>query len=362
MDVALQHRQFSFVRLQAIWIGLSLISLMQAGCSLGRNHPDIQNALEMARIERDAAEDHYYELKHQHDEALWKIEDLETQLKGIQEDSGNATSASHLMPERGAHTFEHEPLEVIDDLDGSSASSPNEFPSRNESPRNKVSLVTAETESVQSEVSYIDIDPQLTRGFDSHGKSGDDGIVVAIKPMDSNEKFVAIAAPLTVSLIDPSQQGIRQRVGLWKFTAKQVANRIDHQASAFVFRLPWQRNAPQSSQLKLFVRYQANDGKRETNMDLFVGLDGAPRVQGARPQSSGTSASTSQTPPSKWTEVSQPGKNIDLSPQSVIVDSGSINGASLDTNRPNSTTGLSGTTTQGTSSTRVARPEWSPYR
>ena len=324
-------------------IGLVLISLL--GCSqFGPNSPNVRNAMDMLRIERDAAEDEYYALKQEHDEALWKIEDLESQLKSIQEDDRTMGVS-------------YEEVESIDSMDrgfntsfenanssfkkngapGSGSISPNETTRPNEdadyvepaSNGIRKSSSKRSTESGESDVSYIDIEPRMTRGFDSHGKSGADGIVVAIKPMDSSNQFLAIAAPVTISLIDPAQKGIRQRVGLWKFTAKQVANRIDFDNKVFLFRLPWQRSAPVHSDLKLFIRYEANDGMREAEMDLPVSIDDAPT--------------------SSWKTV-QPGPDAEnVAPRTTFTMSDS----NTDSDQPSS---------DANSPLQIARPEWSPYR
>ena len=280
MDGALHPRLFlnqSIVK-ACFCAGILMLALIPAGCSFGPQSPNVRNALDMLRIERDAAEDQYYQLNENHDEALWTIEDLESSLKGIQEENGSNNALN-------------EPLELLNPV----GDEVTQFQSPDE-PTGTIQT-TSFVDSNQSEVSEISIDAQLTRGFDSHGKSGDDGIVVAIKPTNESGEFVPIAAPVTISLIDPARNGLRQRVGLWKFTSQQVANRFDRQESAFVFRMPWQRNAPINSNLKLFVRFQANDGKRETEMDLNVVLDGQPR--------------------SRWTQVDEPTNSMDLSPPTV---------------------------------------------
>lgn len=300
--------------------GLSIVALIQAGCSFGPQSPNVRNALDMLRIERDAAEDQYYDLKEKHEKALWKIEDLESSLKGIQEQTIQKPSAAN-------ETFA-EPLELLD----AAGDGITQFQSPPQ-PTGKIQPASF-VEPNQSEVNEIRIDPQMTRGFDSHGKSGDDGIVVAVQPTDQTGEFVPIAAPITVSLIDPSRNGIRQRVGLWKFTSQQVANRFDRQNSAFVFRMPWQRNAPINSNLKLFVRFQANDGKRETSMDLNVVLDGQPRA--------------------RWTQVDESTDSNSASPRTVHLTPAS----------PSTGTDATQITPvqQEDSSIRIARPIWSPTR
>ena len=274
----------------------------------------------MLRIERDAAEDEYYDLKQKHDEAMWQIEDLESQIKSMQE-SGAAASVSH-----------EEDLLPLEDVEPV-ATAPNNY-----EPVVLQSDAPVAIGERQSEVAYVDIDTRLTRGFDSHGKPGDDGVVVAIKPMDEAGQFLPIAAPVQISLIDPARSGIRQRVGLWSFNSQQVASRIDHKNGAFLFRLPWQRSAPLHSDLKLFVRFQADDGKRETEMDLAVSVDGQP-------------VPPSQ-PTSQWTEVK---KSDDASTGSYDLSPSTIQSPLVDTN-------LSAPSKSTDSPLRVARPEWSPYR
>ncbi|MEE2641263.1 MAG: hypothetical protein VX768_11600 [Planctomycetota bacterium] len=293
--------------------------LLACGCSLGSRHPEVQLAMEMLRVERDAAEDQFYDLKQEHDEALWKIEELETQLKGIQE-APSAKGVSHewLEPLQDSQAGRQMGTTVAH-VEAISLPSPD-------------ALNTGDSNGRFSEVKAIEIDPHLTRGFDSHGKSGDDGIVVALKPVDKQGDFLPIAAPVTVSLIDPARNGIRQRVGLWKFSAQQVANRLDSESSVFLFRLPWQRAAPIHPELKLFVRFQADDGKREAEMDFQAVLDGQPR--------------------SRWTPISGE-KNVaaasDGHPPARLQLKQTVVGKSNDSEEEPPVD-------------RIARPVWSPIR
>lgn len=328
---------------------LSLGILVPTGCKMGPNSPGFRHSVDMLRVERDAAEDEYYNLKQKHDEALWKIEDLETQIKSIQEESNT----------RGVS---YDQLDPIDDLQqgGFNTSfktnevSAAEFQSNEENaefvePGNSpVSKVIPEGDS---EVSYVDVDPSMTKGFDSHGKSGDDGIVVAVRPMDASDQFVPVAAPITISLIDPARSGIRQRVGLWKFTAQQVANRIDFDNKAFLFRLPWQRTAPIHSDLKLFIRFEANDGKRETEMDLPVVLDGAPKSRWTKLEADSTTPESLVEPPKSTFTMRE--SNSEPSGEWTVLESD-----------PNSSQmGSASSGSAGSSpSVQIARPEWSPYR
>ena len=81
--------RLSLTRLSLTRLSLGLMSLglmLATGCKLGRNDPQIQNAFEMLRIERDAAEDQYYQAKMQQEKAQWRIEDLEEQLKQVRDD------------------------------------------------------------------------------------------------------------------------------------------------------------------------------------------------------------------------------------------------------------------------------------
>lgn len=310
--------------------------LIVTGCSFGPNNPNVRNALEMLRIERDAAEDEYYNLKHKHDEALWRIEDLENQLKSIQEESPADFPEPGLDPLQPAD----DATALLDQRQNLPESAPSvERPNVPETDTVKASYDESKAGDSRSDVDRIVIDKALTRGFDSHGKSGDDGVVIAIEPQDENGVTIPVAAPVTISLIDPSRKGIRQRVGLWKFTARQVAARYDSSQQVFLFRLPWQRNAPINSRLKLFVRFQANDGNRELESDLEVALDDQPRKD--------------------WTVVdSDEGRQ----PETESIPSvASLNGSRSVDGRIHSSN-ESDSTTAGGGNSGIVRPKWSPDR
>jgi hypothetical protein len=334
-------------RIQLVWMGLlaSVAFCSLAGCRMGFNHPQIQNALEMSRVERDAAEDQYYQLKKEYDEAVLQIDDLKNELQ--QRQAPSTDEASQLAP--------------LNDV--SSNTYPQIKPSEKYPVEQVSSTIGFDRDSNASEISELTIALNQTRGFDSHGKSGDDGIIVALKPLDKNGRFINTPGTTTISLIDPALTGIRQRVGLWRFSAEEVRERIDPESETFVFRLPWQRTNPKNSRLKLFARIQTENARLESESDVNLVLDGEPRSRWTN---------ISATPDSKSPDSKSPdSKSQDSKSQA----SGSLNsdqGRSVamipsDTSLPVKSGGSTNPSTRSPESSavqgvQIARPQWSPYR
>ncbi len=322
-------------RLSLGLMSLSLGLMLVTGCKLGRNDPQIQNAFEMLRIERDAAEDQYYQAKMQQEQAQWRIEDLEEQLKKVQEDQSSAIAPEDIeqpsvnsTTSRSVRQDQNEYTRADVSQDGYSSDQINtsaEFVPSND----------------DSTVSSIEIDPNLTRGFHDRGKPGDDGTIIAFRVLNRFGKPLNAVGTVRISLIDPARRNIRGFVGTWDIAKEDVAEWYDTKANAFVFKLPWLRGTPKNPDLKAFVQFDEGEFVHETSADLHIVLDGQPKARW-------TKAPTE----SSITESSLPNLN---DPQ--LADS--------PTNNPveNSTNAQSSILDSGElSETRIARPKWTPYR
>jgi hypothetical protein len=108
----------------------------------------------------------------------------------------------------------------------------------------------------------FEIDSRQTRGFDSDGFPGDEGVMVRL--LSRTETGVAGSlGELTFSVIDPDQPQQTQRLGLWKYSAEEVAGMVRQDGNGLVVdaRLPWQRGPVRNENLLLFVRLRTPDGR-----------------------------------------------------------------------------------------------------
>ena len=124
-----------------------------------------------------------------------------------------------------------------------------------------------------SRVEQVFINPEHTysRDFDNDGE--EDGISLLIQPLDERGRIVTVASDLVVSLIDPSEIGEKQRIGLWKYESYQVESLVSNRRGqrGLLLDLPWQRRVPGNDRLLVFVRYTTPQGERlETSLDIRV--------------------------------------------------------------------------------------------
>lgn len=108
----------------------------------------------------------------------------------------------------------------------------------------------------------FEIDSRQTRGYDSDGFPGDDGVVLRLLPRFEQRGGEALGE-LTFSVIDPEEPQQSQRLGLWKFSPEEVASLVRQDGSGSVIdaRLPWQRGPARHENLLLFVRLRTADGR-----------------------------------------------------------------------------------------------------
>jgi hypothetical protein len=118
-------------------------------------------------------------------------------------------------------------------------------------------------------VSQLGLNRQLTSGYDTDGRPGDDGLVVVIQPRDARGRSVEAPADVSVVLLDPAYRGEAgterslARVARWDLTAAETAARFRKAArdGSMQLDLPWPADPPRHGQLYLFVRYTTSDGR-----------------------------------------------------------------------------------------------------
>ncbi len=126
---------------------------------------------------------------------------------------------------------------------------------------------------VDKKITHLFLNPALTGGTDFDGQPGDDGLRIVVEPRNAGEQFVAEAGALSVVLLDPERQGDAARIARWDFD--QSATRQVLAASSpgrgLKLEVPWPGAAPVATRLKLFVRYEAPDGRKlQAEREVFV--------------------------------------------------------------------------------------------
>lgn len=187
-------------------------------------------------------------------------------------------------------------------------------------------------------VTRVSIDTTKSRGYDSDGVIGDEGVVLVVHPLNAAGQSIPVFAPMKVSIIDPASEGEAQRVGLWEFTAEELEYRqppASTTGQGITIRLPWAHGTPRHSRVIVFVRYEAPDaGQVETKQEIVVELGSADR--------------------SAWSTRNTPLRTVDQTPTVAP------RGDSPSVPRPGNS--VPARQVSESNSPRTGRPAWSPHR
>ena len=117
-----------------------------------------------------------------------------------------------------------------------------------------------------------------TAGYNTDGKTGDDGLLIVLEPRNARGEIVADGGEVSLVLIDPAIVGEGGRYARWDFTADDAAATyrppLDGNPAGLYFELPWPDAQPAHPRLKLFVRYTTRDGRRlQADRDVTVQLN-----------------------------------------------------------------------------------------
>ncbi|MDX1946171.1 MAG: hypothetical protein SFU86_12300 [Pirellulaceae bacterium] len=122
-------------------------------------------------------------------------------------------------------------------------------------------------------VTHITLNSLLTGGIDLDGQAGDDGLSVVIEPRNAAEQLVPDAGAVSVVVLDPSRQGEAARVARWDFDLSATRSKLQATAAApgITLQMPWPAEAPKSTTLQLFVRYESPDGRKlESSREIYI--------------------------------------------------------------------------------------------
>jgi len=137
----------------------------------------------------------------------------------------------------------------------------------------------------------------MTGGWDRDAAPGDEGIMVALTPVDEHGDLVKLPGDVEIELFDMTRDGDDQRLGIWRLSAEEVRASWYKGliGSGFVVRLPWQRR-PGSEKLTLHARFKTADDRRfDATTQLTVTPPGAMLAENA-----------AEPPPSKYRISAQP--------------------------------------------------------
>lgn len=102
---------------------------------------------------------------------------------------------------------------------------------------------------------------------------------MVIEPRDAGGDFIPATAPISVVVMDAALPGEAAHVARWNFTAAEIAQRYRKTPTmeGFYLEVPWPAAPPIHSDLRLFVRYTTDDGRKlQAEGPIRVALAGRP--------------------------------------------------------------------------------------
>lgn len=125
----------------------------------------------------------------------------------------------------------------------------------------------------QMRVAKIVLNNKLTGGYDADGKPGDEGVLVVIEPRDARGKYVPLAAPISIAVLDPKQSGGGRRIATWKFDTAETTAHLKKSlfGRGIHIELPWPNQPPQQERLVIRAQYETIDGRRlEAQRTIYI--------------------------------------------------------------------------------------------
>lgn len=146
------------------------------------------------------------------------------------------------------------------------------YPSTDASPPDAFELPGAETMRdpqsrhaplIDTNVTQVVLNRQLTGGYDFDGHAGDEGILIVAEPRNSAGQFVPLAGGLDVSLRDPNAKPGEEEIAVWHLDARQAQAKVKQSllGRGVHLELPWPGAPPQREDLTLEVSYTTVDGR-----------------------------------------------------------------------------------------------------
>jgi hypothetical protein len=115
--------------------------------------------------------------------------------------------------------------------------------------------------------------PTLTRSVNFDDDDRDDGLFLVLQPKNASGQIINSSASLTVEIMDPSRGEGEARIGFWKYSSSEVANKIQPIGSqqGIHLTLPWNGPNPKGDRVIVFVTYSFENGRQViAHREIFI--------------------------------------------------------------------------------------------
>ena len=288
------------------YAAIALFTLL-AGC---RQDPYMDAHIDMLHAEYRALEDDYEELKHHYYIAKAEADELRKQPAQTTGVTSDADDDGSPLEFGGPNIDLGTPVDPMDlnQPDGAQAPirDPNVMQTVALSPDLTIIRPVADDlppEPLDMQVTHIVINPYLTGGHDFDRKPGDDGVSIVIEPRNADDQFVPQTGAVRIAVIDPAVEGDEAYVAEWNFDAEETKRRLKRgraPAGGFTSSCRGRTNRPNTLRLRVFVRYQSEQGELSDDEELYAALPGEFSHRWT-PKSAGQAQSDQFTGPANFT-------------------------------------------------------------
>lgn len=150
------------------------------------------------------------------------------------------------------------------------------------------------------EVTEITLNRMLTGGMNRDHRNGDEGILVVVEPRNPKNQIVPALGEISIVVLDPALEGEAARIARWDITPQELENSFRGRklGRGLQLALPWPGDPPQHTDLHLFVRFVADDGRKLiADRELKIEPPGGGSDGGWVPVSQPTAATPRLAPP-----------------------------------------------------------------
>ena len=241
----------------------TLLFGMLAGC---RSDPSVK----LLEGELRWMEDQYYALEEQYQRKCRELESCRLAHQARESSSANADERDTARPpsSRRGRDDDNEttPLQVprVEGLPDLRSSGNSDMPSVLELPEPDGTGVRPSSyfQLVETDVTHILLNRQLTGGYDRDGLPGDDGVMIVIEPRNSAGQFVPMPGETIIELRDPDQATPeKQTIARWKLTPQQAHAKMRRSllGRGVHLELAWPNEPPPSGEYEVAVTYNTSN-------------------------------------------------------------------------------------------------------
>ena len=313
----------------------TMLSVLFTGCQHGARNDAY---MELMGAQRRALEDRIYDLE-------FDSEEMEEELKRLQKENQRLRQQLDGSSEGSIPGLELPRIKIDPGTPMDEPPQKNPEPSKEDNfellPAPKNSATSPQADPNSAIVSHIVLNPKHT-GFTSFDEeNNNDGVVVSLEPRNRNDQYVTQSGSISIVVLDPAQTGQSARIARWDISHDDVRRILatPSESTGIMLELAWPGDAPKSSELLLFVRYETADGRKfETHTRITSKLTGITSQE--------TAPETFQTSP----------KSSHVLPEQPVIGASQIPPATL------RIPSAARSATSQPAASRGARPQWRPYR